>query len=75
MQIQAISDYFTVLDTTTLNAQGNFRQRSIDFHVPIVWKQGTFLITGYSGPCTRLGNLYIQYQRLGYKLMQSPSNG
>lgn len=74
MQCEAISDYFDVLDTTTINANGNFRQRSIDWHVPLVWKQGTVLITFVLGDCTRIGNLYITYQRLGYNI-EEPKPG
>lgn len=69
MQCEAISDFFTVLDTTTVNAQGNFRQRAVNWHQPLVFKQFTVLITGFSGDCTRIGNLYVQYQKLGYRLM------
>ena len=66
MQAEAISDFFTVLDTTVINAQGSFRQHAVRWHVPLEFKQFTVLITGASGDCTRIGNLYLQYQKLGY---------
>ena len=68
MQCEAISDRQTTLDTTTVNANGEFRQRKINWHVPLIFKQFTVLINGYSGACTRLGNLYLRYQILGYTL-------
>lgn len=71
MQVEMISDFFTVLDTTVVNAQGNFRQRRVAWHVPLVFKQGTALFTGVSGDCTRLGNLYLQYQILGYDIEEA----
>lgn len=73
MQAEAINDFFKVLDTTVINAQGNFRQRGVEWHTPLIFKQFTVLITGFSGDCTRIGNLYLQYQRLGYKLMDPQS--
>ena len=69
MQCEAIDDFVTVLDTTTLNANGPFRQRGIYWHLPLQFKQFSVSITGFSGDCTRLGNLYIKYQRLGYPLI------
>lgn len=74
MQCEAIRDDHVVLDTTTVNAQGNFYQRSIDWHVPLVMKQFTVLITFTLGDCTRIGNLYLTYQRLGYRI-QEPKPG
>lgn len=71
MQCEAISDFFTVLDTTTVNANGNFRQRRVAWNVPLVFKQATVLFTGVSGDCTRLGNLYLQYQILGYDIEEA----
>lgn len=73
MQVQAISDFNTVLDNTVVNANGVSRERGVEWHLPLVFKQGTFLFSGLSGPCTRIGNLYIEYQRLGYKLMDIPT--
>ena len=75
MQVEAISDFFTVLDTTTVNAQGNFRQRPVRWHLPLEFKQFTVLITGFSGDCTRLGNLYLQYQKLGYVIEDPTASG
>jgi hypothetical protein len=68
MQLFAISDRFVVLDATTVNGQGNYYQRSVNWNKPLVFKQFTVMVTGYSGDCTRLGNLYLKYQKLGYKL-------
>ena len=68
MQCEAIDDFVTVLDTTAVNAQGPFRQRAINWHVPLEFKQFSVSITGFAGDCTRLGNLYMRYQHLGYKL-------
>ena len=70
MQAEAISDFFTVLDTALVNANGNFRQRAVNWHVPLVFKQMTVLFTGTSGDCTRIGNLYLKYQILGYKIQE-----
>ena len=66
MQVEAISDFDVILDTTVVNAQGPFRQRAVRWHVPLEFKQFTALFTGFSGDCTRIGNLYLQYQKLGY---------
>ena len=71
MQAEMISDYFTVLDTTIVNANGNFLQRRVAWHVPLVFKQATVLFTGTSGDCTRLGNLYLEYQILGYNIEEA----
>ena len=71
MQFQAISDFFTVLDTTTVNAQGNFRQRAVNWNVPLVFKQATILVTGFSGDCTRIGNLYLEYDIKGYVIEEA----
>lgn len=71
MQFQAISDFFTVLDTTMVNAQGNFRQRSVNWNVPLVFKQATILVTGFSGDCTRIGNLYLEYDVKGYVIEEA----
>jgi hypothetical protein len=86
--LQFISDYGTVLDTTTVVGEGTgvlwggfnwgganwgsnttiFRQRSVDWTIPLVFKQGLVSITGQSFNNVRVGNLYMRYQRLGYKL-------
>ena len=71
MQAYAISDRGVVLDTTTVTAQGPFYQRAVDWNVPLVFRQFTVMFTGTSGDCTRLGNLYLKYQVLGYKLQES----
>ena len=75
MQVEGIRDDHTVLDTTVVNANGNFYQRSIDWHVPLVLKQFTVLITFEIGDCTRIGNLYFTLQRLGYRLQYPPPTG
>jgi hypothetical protein len=72
MQCEAISDFHVTLDVARVNANGPFRQRPINWHVPLTFKQFTVSITGYSGDCTRLGNLYLQYQRIPYKVMEVP---
>lgn len=72
MQVEAIRDDHTVLDNTVVDAQGNFYQRSVDWHVPLVCKQFTALCTFVVGDCTRIGNLYFTYQRLGYRIQYQP---
>ena len=47
---------------------GTFRQRSVNWNEPLIFKQASLQITGNSGPWTRIGNLYMRYQHLGYKL-------
>lgn len=51
---------------------GIFRQRSIQWHVPIVFKQGTIQITGTSLFSLILGNIYIRHQELGYTIELGP---
>ena len=56
-----------------LGGAGFFRQRPIQWHVPIVFKQGFIQITGPSLSGLVLGNLYIRYQELGYNIEMGPS--
>ncbi len=49
----------------------NFRQRSVNWNLPLVFKQASFLVTGNSDFALRLGNLYMKYQLLGYKLQEA----
>ena len=70
MQFEAIDDFFTVLDNTTVDAQGSYRQRAVNWTRPLQLKQFSVLVTGYSGDCTRLSTLFMRYQRLGYKLSE-----
>lgn len=47
---------------------GVMKQRLIAWHIPIVFKQGAFQISGNSLGGLVLGNLYLRYQELGYLL-------
>ena len=47
---------------------GTLRQRPIDWNIPLVFKQAGIVATGQSFNNVRIGNLYMRYQRLGYKL-------
>lgn len=59
-------------DQAVWDAQGAvFRQRSINFSGPIVFKQGAFSITGTSAFNVRIGNLYGRYRQLGYRLQEA----
>ncbi len=56
-------------DQALWDAQGAvFRQRSIDFASPQVFRQASFGITGISAFNVRVGNLYGKYRQLGYRL-------
>lgn len=46
---------------------GAFLQRAIDWYLPLVFRQGLFIITGQSAANVRIGNLYMLYQILGYR--------
>lgn len=48
-----------------------FRQRSVDWHVPLEFKQMQILVQGQSAFNVRVGNLYMKYQKLGYKLEEA----
>ncbi len=59
-------------DQALWDAQGAaFRQRSINFPDPIIFKQGTFSIGGTSAFNVRLGNLYGKFRQLGYRLQEA----
>ncbi len=45
---------------------GTFRQRQIAWDVPLIFKQASIQVNGYSVANLRVGNLYMRYQRLGY---------
>lgn len=45
---------------------GTFRQRQIAWDVPLIFKQASIQVNGYSVAGLRVGNLYMRYQRLGY---------
>ena len=47
---------------------GTFRQRAVNWHMPIVFRQGSFIVTGQSALNVRVGNFYMRYQILGYRL-------
>lgn len=46
---------------------GVYRQRRVDWHIPLYFKQGYVTITGDCDPSFRIGNLSLRYQRLGYQ--------
>lgn len=50
---------------------GTFRQRSVNWHIPLVFRQATFIITGQSFNNVRVGNLYMRYQILDYMLEEA----
>jgi hypothetical protein len=47
---------------------GIFAQRSINWNMPLVFKQGAVLISGKSASEVAVGNLYMLTQRLGYTI-------
>jgi hypothetical protein len=54
------------------NAQGSaFRQRSVDWHAPLVFRQAAMAITGISAFNVRIGNIYMKHQTLGYKIEEA----
>lgn len=55
-----------------LGGQGIYRQRAVQWHLPIVFKQGSMQFTGNSQAGLVMGNLYIRYQILGYTLQAGP---
>lgn len=57
---------------TWLGGSGIFRQRAVQWHLPIVFKQGSMRFTGNSSAGLVMGNLYIRYQILGYTLQAGP---
>jgi hypothetical protein len=50
---------------------GVFRQRSLNWNVPLVFKQAMLSVAGTSAFNVRIGNLYMKHQRLGYKLEEA----
>lgn len=50
------------------SAAGYFKQYQIGWHVPLVFKQMSMLVTGASQASFAIGNLYLRYQILGYLL-------
>jgi hypothetical protein len=44
-------------------------QRQLDWHVSLVFKQGSLVISGLADANTAVGNLYLRYQRTGYMLI------
>jgi len=55
-------------DQSTWDNTGSvYRQRRVDWHVPLVFKQGYMQITGNCDPVFRIGNTSLRYQRLGYQ--------
>jgi hypothetical protein len=57
---------FTWGQAPWLGGAGTLRQRAIQWHQPIVFKQGFLQVTGTSLLGLVLGNLYVKYQELGY---------
>lgn len=47
---------------------GVFIQRRMDWHIPLVFKQGTMRVTGVSIGGVVVGNLYLKYQEAHYLL-------
>jgi hypothetical protein len=43
-------------------------QRQLDWHVTLVFKQGSLVLSGVSDAHAAIGNLYLRYQRAGYML-------
>jgi hypothetical protein len=50
---------------------GTFRQRSVNWHIPLVFRQASFILTGQSFNNVRIGNLYMRYQVLDYMLEET----
>ena len=51
-----------------LGGTGFLRQHPLHWNIPIVWRQGSLRFTGMSQNNTEFGNIYINYQKLGYSL-------
>lgn len=59
-------------DQALWDSQGStFRQRSVDWSVPLVWRQGSISATGQSAFNVKIGNLYMLHQKLGYKRQEA----
>jgi hypothetical protein len=44
-------------------------QRQLDWHVGLVFKQGSLVVQGVADASTAIGNLYLRYQRTGHMLV------
>jgi hypothetical protein len=44
-------------------------QRQLDWHVSLVFKQGSLVVQGLADATTAVGNFYLRYQRTGYMLI------
>jgi hypothetical protein len=58
-----------IWDQAIWDGGGVFQQVPVDWNVPLVFKQLDVSFTGRSSAVTRIGNLYMRYQILGYRLM------
>jgi hypothetical protein len=47
-----------------------YQQRSVDWYTPLVFKQLSLQFSGASNYNVKIGNIYMKYQILGYKLEQ-----
>jgi hypothetical protein len=50
---------------------GTYRQRAVDWNLPLVFRQASFIFTGQSFNNVRIGNLYMRYQILDYMLEEA----
>jgi hypothetical protein len=48
-----------------------YQQRSVNWNGPLVFKQMSVQANGRSGLNTRVGNLYMRWERLGYRLQDA----
>jgi hypothetical protein len=44
-------------------------QRQLDWHISLLFKQGSLEVYGLADANTAIGNLYLRYQRTGYLLI------
>jgi hypothetical protein len=52
-------------------AGGVFRERSVNWNIPLVFRQMVISVSGQSAFNARVGNLYMKYQRLNYKIQEA----
>jgi hypothetical protein len=60
---------FAVANGTTPVAGAILAQRQLDWHISLVFKQGSLVVQGLADANTAIGNLYLRYQRSGYMLI------
>jgi len=76
INVIAFDEFDVVIDAVVIMPGAlleNLRERLLAWHVPIIFKQMSLLVSGQSDPEVRIGNYYMRHEILGYNLDDGPA--